>query len=557
MANKNFEVKHGLNVGGTERISSAGAFTGSLASATTATTQSATDNSTKIATTAYTDAAITAVIGGAPGTLDTLNELAAAINDDASYATTLTTALAGKLPLAGGTMTGDTRLNDSVKHKYGSGDYFQAYHDGSNAYLKNTAGWLNMPQGGSGVSIANSDFSESLAKFIVNGAVELYHNGSKKLETTSSGIDVTGGIDVDGTDTLRYRMLNNGTFKGGIEVATTNGDMIGTSVVDDLAIRSQANILFSAGGNTERMRIKAGNGHVGIGTGANPRYNLTVEGNNATAIGIGVDNVSGGSTLDIAALGSGYANHQAGAGEVWFFSPDNINIGGATGHTNDVKFLANNSVNMVVKGDGDVKIGAYGSSHAYKLEVYDGDYTTMMLRAPTYPTLKFRADNQNSGNNGSISIGGNNAIYMNPNNTTTGIYISNDGTFNSSTRHYHYGSYGEHHVRTGGRHGTGTYTLFTNGSSSTQSAGTVEIWGIYGTPSGAGYRMYTISGNRSIVTSVAYAQTNSVPQPTLAWSGANLQVSNSNASLYYHVRVTLQDIGNAWSPTWGNFPGIS
>jgi len=108
--NKNFEVKNGLTIAGTERISSAGAFTGSLASATTATTQSATDNSTKIATTAYTDAAITAVIGGAPGTLDTLNELAAAINDDASYASTLTTALATKLPLAGGTMTG--AIND-------------------------------------------------------------------------------------------------------------------------------------------------------------------------------------------------------------------------------------------------------------------------------------------------------------------------------------------------------------------------------------------------------------------------------------------------------------
>ena len=90
----NFRIKNGLEVAGTERISSAGVFTGSLASATTATTQSATDNSTKIATTAYTDAAITAVIGGAPGTLDTLNELAAAINDDASYASTLTTALA-------------------------------------------------------------------------------------------------------------------------------------------------------------------------------------------------------------------------------------------------------------------------------------------------------------------------------------------------------------------------------------------------------------------------------------------------------------------------------
>ena len=114
MANKNFEIKNGLTIAGTERISSSGAFTGSLASATTATTQSSSDNSTKIATTAYTDAAITAVIGGAPGTLDTLNELAAAINDDASYATTLTTALATKLPLAGGTLTGPLTVSPST-----------------------------------------------------------------------------------------------------------------------------------------------------------------------------------------------------------------------------------------------------------------------------------------------------------------------------------------------------------------------------------------------------------------------------------------------------------
>ena len=97
--NKNFEVKNGLTIAGTERISSAGAFTGSLASTTTATTQSAADSSTKIATTAYTDAAITALIGGAPSALNDLNELAAAIADDANYSTTLTTALATKKDL--------------------------------------------------------------------------------------------------------------------------------------------------------------------------------------------------------------------------------------------------------------------------------------------------------------------------------------------------------------------------------------------------------------------------------------------------------------------------
>ena len=63
----------------------------------TTTTQSANDNSTKIATTAYVQTELTDLIDGAPGTLDTLNELAAAINDDASYASTLTTALGTKV----------------------------------------------------------------------------------------------------------------------------------------------------------------------------------------------------------------------------------------------------------------------------------------------------------------------------------------------------------------------------------------------------------------------------------------------------------------------------
>ena len=46
------------------------------------------------------------VIDAAPGVLDTLNELAAAINDDASFVTTINNSIATKLALAGGTMTG-------------------------------------------------------------------------------------------------------------------------------------------------------------------------------------------------------------------------------------------------------------------------------------------------------------------------------------------------------------------------------------------------------------------------------------------------------------------
>jgi len=62
------------------------------------------------ATKTYVDTSISAVIDGAPAALDTLNELAAALNDDASFHTTVTNSLAGKLPLAGGTMTGQLSL---------------------------------------------------------------------------------------------------------------------------------------------------------------------------------------------------------------------------------------------------------------------------------------------------------------------------------------------------------------------------------------------------------------------------------------------------------------
>jgi hypothetical protein len=65
------------------------------------------------ATKGYVDASIADILDGAPAALDTLNELAAAINDDDDFAATVTTALAGKLSLTGGTMTGDIAMGSN------------------------------------------------------------------------------------------------------------------------------------------------------------------------------------------------------------------------------------------------------------------------------------------------------------------------------------------------------------------------------------------------------------------------------------------------------------
>lgn len=66
----------------------------------TAPTAAGGTNSTQLATTAFVAAAIAALIDGAPGAIDTLNELAAALGDDPNFATTVTNGLAAKLAIA-------------------------------------------------------------------------------------------------------------------------------------------------------------------------------------------------------------------------------------------------------------------------------------------------------------------------------------------------------------------------------------------------------------------------------------------------------------------------
>ncbi|HCP4253703.1 TPA: tail fiber protein [Escherichia coli] len=78
----------------------------SLTGTPTAPTAAQGTNSTQIANTAFVKAAITALINGAPGTMDTLKEIAAAINNDPNFSTTINNALALKAPLASPALTG-------------------------------------------------------------------------------------------------------------------------------------------------------------------------------------------------------------------------------------------------------------------------------------------------------------------------------------------------------------------------------------------------------------------------------------------------------------------
>ena len=108
MANE-FKVKNGLIVIGELTTSGTITINGALAATQSWVTSQAYLTSASLsgyATQSYVTSAISSLIDAAPAALDTLNELAAALGDDANFSTTITNSIAAKLPLAGGTLTG-------------------------------------------------------------------------------------------------------------------------------------------------------------------------------------------------------------------------------------------------------------------------------------------------------------------------------------------------------------------------------------------------------------------------------------------------------------------
>ncbi|HBE1000779.1 TPA: phage tail protein [Salmonella enterica subsp. enterica serovar 4,[5],12:i:-] len=132
-------------------------------------TPAAGNNTTRIATTEFVQAAITALINGAPDTLDTLKEIAAAINNDPKFSTTINNALAGKQPLdntlthlSGKDVAGLLAylgLGEAAKRDVGTGDNqipdMGAFASGS--------GWFRLP---GGYIVQFGTFSGNTTRFI-------------------------------------------------------------------------------------------------------------------------------------------------------------------------------------------------------------------------------------------------------------------------------------------------------------------------------------------------------------------------------------------------------
>ena len=186
------------------------ASTANINNGVTATTQSAGDNSTKVATTAYTDTAISNLVNSAPATLDTLGEIATALNNDAALNTTLTNSIATKMPLAGGVFTGNVTYNDNVKAIFGNGSDLQIFHDGNNSKISHVgSGGLYI--GADTFALQNGTHDENFIVMSDNGAVELYYDNSKKLETTTNGIKLNDSTRLGIGDNEDFTIEHNGS----------------------------------------------------------------------------------------------------------------------------------------------------------------------------------------------------------------------------------------------------------------------------------------------------------------------------------------------------------
>jgi hypothetical protein len=138
---------------------------------------------TSLATTSYVDTAVSNLIDAAPGALDTLNELAAAINDDASFSSTITTAISGKISAS----STDTLTNKTIS---GSSNTLSNI---GNSSLTNSSITIN----GSAVSLGGSVTIDALPSQTSQAGKYLTTDGSVAswaVIDLSSKQDVVAGV---------------------------------------------------------------------------------------------------------------------------------------------------------------------------------------------------------------------------------------------------------------------------------------------------------------------------------------------------------------------------
>ena len=141
----------------------------------------------------------------------------------------------------------DIKFSDSVKALFGGSGDLQIQHTGSESQIFNSTGQLDIRT--SSQLLVTSSGGENMIKAVNNGAVELYYDNTKTLETTSTGITAYGSRSIFAADTV----VNSYSGTAGVEVYKNAGDSVLMVHQDDG--NHESKLHFRTGGNDTQLIV--------------------------------------------------------------------------------------------------------------------------------------------------------------------------------------------------------------------------------------------------------------------------------------------------------------
>ena len=157
-------------------------------------------------------------------------------------------------PVSGISTFSEIKLDDNYKLNFGSSSDLQLWHNGNHSNIKNSTGRLYILA--DDIWIKDGDDGDFHARFLHDDASELYFNGGKKLETTNTGVTITGTV-------AATAFTGDGSNLTGIVGGKFNGPTAGILTTSTVGIQTadvtSANLVGAA---TSMVGLYIGDGHL-------------------------------------------------------------------------------------------------------------------------------------------------------------------------------------------------------------------------------------------------------------------------------------------------------